>query len=648
MAFQAKTLDFRFWKPGNIGEQWGIGVHDLDGDGFLDLFVNHHGRLQRELVYGFATDAPRSVELEMTGDLHGASFFDIDQDGDADLLQAAGADRGRATDPDDPVLWSQVNLNEGGVIDEANSVGDFGVEYALGRKRILGGVNLDGEIGLYVGVDSLRPDGLHKGQFFLRDEATGRYEPFLPVGAPLTGEIAKGVHIGADPYVDIVSFDTQAKVLKIYENRGQGFDAGRTLSTGTMQHYDVATGDFDGDLVTEILLARSGWKERLYRQDADGDWSQAPDMPTRDTNTLALATGDFDNDGALDYAALQLTQTDGVRVHVYLNRGDGSFEKGWTFSNPNLPGKAEYMVSGDFDRDGSLDLLLTTSYPPTPREGAYVLLEGEAGQGNWLSLGLKGAGADRGGSETGGLGARVYLTTPDGEVQLREQDGGVHVNSQNATDLHFGLGEARTADLRVVWPDGFVQIFVGVKANQHLVLNERREGHERVFEGGVHNDRLKGSALDDLLIGRDGFDLILGREGDDTLYGGAGNDNIFGGRGDDVLEGGRGADRMRGELGADLFRFSAVADSSPGAWQDSIRDFEVGRDRIGLGEIDANAAAAGNQGFVFLGGAAFGGEAGELRFARGFLEGDVDGDARADFRVEFHGVTALGAGDIML
>ena len=104
MTFQAKTLDFRFWKPGNIGEQWGIGVHDLDGDGFLDLFVNHHGRAQRELVFGVATDAPLSVELEMTGDLHGASFFDIDQDGNADLLQAAGADRGRATDPGDRCL----------------------------------------------------------------------------------------------------------------------------------------------------------------------------------------------------------------------------------------------------------------------------------------------------------------------------------------------------------------------------------------------------------------------------------------------------------------------------------------------------------------------------------------------------------------
>ena len=648
MAFQAKTLEFRFWRPGDIGEQWGIGVHDLDGDGFLDLFVNHHGRLQRELVYGFATDRPRSVELEMTGDLHGASFFDIDQDGDADLLQAAGADRGRATNPDDPVLWSQVNLNEGGVIDAANSVGDFGVEYALGRKRILSGVNLDGEIGLYVGVDSLRPDGLYKGEFFLRDEDTGRYQPFSPVGAPLTGEIAKGIHIGADPYVDIVSFDTKARVLKIYENRGQGFDAGRTLSTTSMRQDDVVTGDFDGDLVPEILLARSGGQETLYRQDGEGNWGQVPDMPTRDTNTVVLVAGDFDNDGALDYAALQFTQSDGVRVQVYLNRGDGSFETGWTFSDPNLPGKAEYMVSGDFDRDGSLDLLVTTSYPPSPREGAYVLLEGETGQGNWLSLGLKGAGADRGGSETGGLGARVYLTTPDGEVQLREQDGGVHVNSQNATDLHFGLGEARTADLRVVWPDGFVQIFVGVKANQHLVLTERREGHERVFEGGVDGDRLRGSALDDLLIGRDGFDLILGQEGDDTLHGGRGSDNLFGGRGDDVLEGGRGADRLVGERGADLFRFAAVTASLPGEWEDLIGDFEVGRDRIGLGKIDADAAAAGNQRFVFLGAAAFGGEAGELRFARGFLEGDVNGDARADFRVELSGVAALGAGDILL
>ncbi|PJN93562.1 hypothetical protein CNY89_19905, partial [Amaricoccus sp. HAR-UPW-R2A-40] len=160
---------------------------DLDGDGFLDLFVNHHGRAQRELVYGFATDAPRSVELEMTGDLHGASFFDIDQDGDADLLQAAGADRGRAIDPDDPVLWSQVNLNEGGVIDEANSVGDFGIEYALGRKRILGGVNLDGEIWLYVGVDSCAPTGCTRASSSCATRPRAATSPSRPSARPSPG-----------------------------------------------------------------------------------------------------------------------------------------------------------------------------------------------------------------------------------------------------------------------------------------------------------------------------------------------------------------------------------------------------------------------------------------------------------------------------
>ena len=64
--------------------------------------------------------------------------------------------------------------------------------------------------------------------------------------------------------------------------------------------------------------------------------------------------------------------------------------------------------------------------------------------------------------------------------------------------------------------------------------------------------------------------------------------------------------------------------------------------------MDADTGRPGDQGFAFLGGAAFSGDAGELRFAGGVLAGDVDGDRAADFEIALLGVGRLGAGDILL
>ena len=56
-----------------------------------------------------------------------------------------------------------------------------------------------------------------------------------------------------------------------------------------------------------------------------------------------------------------------------------------------------------------------------------------------------------------------------------------------------------------------------------------------------------------------------------------------------------------------------------------VHAFERGVDVLNLAGIDANSAAAGNQAFDYVGGAAFSG-AGDLRYAGGVLSGDVNGD----------------------
>jgi serralysin len=81
---------------------------------------------------------------------------------------------------------------------------------------------------------------------------------------------------------------------------------------------------------------------------------------------------------------------------------------------------------------------------------------------------------------------------------------------------------------------------------------------------------------------------------------------------------------------------------------DLIRDFEPGRDKFDFQKMDADIHAEGNQSFVFIGAAEFGGHAGELRFAGGRLSADVDGDAQADLQVRVADISSLRAADFIL
>ena len=90
-------------------------------------------------------------------------------------------------------------------------------------------------------------------------------------------------------------------------------------------------------------------------------------------------------------------------------------------------------------------------------------------------------------------------------------------------------------------------------------------GNDIIF-GGDGNDRIGGKAGNDILSGDAGDDLIYGDAGDDILMGVTGNDILVG----DNFSGGQG--------GSDLFVFGL------GDGTDTVLDFEVGTDRIGIVE----------------------------------------------------------------
>jgi Ca2+-binding RTX toxin-like protein len=161
-----------------------------------------------------------------------------------------------------------------------------------------------------------------------------------------------------------------------------------------------------------------------------------------------------------------------------------------------------------------------------------------------------------------------------------------------------------------------------------------------------------------LVDGSTGTDRLFGTSGSDEIVARAGNDTVSGQGGDDRIVGGAGGDRLSGGAGGDVFVYGDVADSFSAQRSDGkktlpdvIQDFTSGADRIDLSAIDAIRGTASNDAFTLIGGSAFSGHAGELRFeivggiAR--IGGDIDGDGFADFQI-MAVTTVLQAVDFVL
>ncbi len=145
--------------------------------------------------------------------------------------------------------------------------------------------------------------------------------------------------------------------------------SGRNL-TG-VPHAEIA--DFDGDGRREILLGDYDGDIYLYEYDGDGEytatWSDS--LPLFDTVDF-IASGDFDGDGIVDFAAaahsdpsLNSESEFDARhwlVRLYRNTGDNRFEISWQkrFYGFYPPGDFDAGLSaGDVDTDGRDELLIS-------------------------------------------------------------------------------------------------------------------------------------------------------------------------------------------------------------------------------------------------------------------------------------------------
>jgi len=322
-----------------------IAAADFTGDGVPDLAVANYGGFgDVSLLSGVGdgnflltqtvrTTAPHPFALAV-GDFNGDGLQDLAVD---DLGIAP-------VRPDVSVLLGAGD----GTFQPARSVAlvDYNVRYSLAA----GDVNGDGIIDLATpgGVLLGNGDGTFQTE---RSFVTINYPWFVVVG-----------EFNADGKLDLA---VNGIVVSVLLGNGDGtFFAAPGVATGTYPS-SVAVGDFNADSVPDLAVAgifrdpeTLEWIGVITVLLGNGDGTFQPRRAfSAGGSPRAVIIGDFNRDGVPDLA-VAISSPGPNGVSVLLGNGDGTFEAPWTLQTADSPAS---VVTGDFNRDGALDLAMANT-----------------------------------------------------------------------------------------------------------------------------------------------------------------------------------------------------------------------------------------------------------------------------------------------
>lgn len=462
----------------------GVAVLDCDADGFPDLFAA--GGETPAVLLRNVTGAPGAAlrfevaDLpEITG-VTGAYPLDIDGDGWGDLF----------------VLRSGRNmaLRGGPGCAFADATEAWGIEPGTAWSTAFSATWEPGEalptlaIGNY--VDREDPKGPFRAcddNALLRPEGD-RYGPPLPLSpgfctlSMLFSDAARrgtpDLRVSNDRHYYVRGGSEQMWIMP--ELRLLGAEDGwQPVSIWGM---GIASADITGDGLPEVMLTSMGdqllqyatgghgWRDAPY---AVGATAHRPHMGDdgRPSTGWHAEFGDVDNDGRRDLfiakGNVDQMPENAMRDPNSLLRQlpDGRFEEVAGSAGVASMHRGRGAALADLNRDGRRDLVVVN------RRAPLEVWENVTESGTWLALRPWQDGPNR-----DAIGAWIELRTPDGRVQTAELTvGGGHAGG-TLGPVHFGLGEAEAAEVRVIWPDGAVSDWQAVDANAILGLGRAGDG----------------------------------------------------------------------------------------------------------------------------------------------------------------------------
>jgi hypothetical protein len=448
------------WKFVDVTEEAGVGdtrfglgvtVGDYDNDGDPDLYLNNFGpnvlyRNNGDRTFTDVTDQAGVGNGDLVG--AGASFFDMDADGDLDLYVANYLEFDPAEhvqrivdgihiypSPRDfrPVPDSLYRNNGDGTFTDVSVESGVASVAGTGMGMVCADCDDDGDIDVFVCNDV-------SANFFFRNDGTGQFEEAgLLTGLAYNAFGDENGSMGADcgdfdndGRLDFLMTSYQGELPVLYRNMGNGNFSDVTHTTqagsGTLPHVNWGVGlvDFDNDGYRDIFIANGHTEDNVDLYD--------PSTAYRARNVILLNSGR------------------GTFTNVSEQCGDGL-----------LPAHASRGAGfDDLDNDGDIDVVILNS-----RELPTILRNESQNSNHWLQVRLQGTRTN-----TGGVGARVQVTAGD-LTQVAEVHSGRSYQSHFGSRLHFGLGKnQRVNRIEVRWLGGGADVIENVDVDQQITIVE--------------------------------------------------------------------------------------------------------------------------------------------------------------------------------
>jgi len=429
----------------------GVTVGDYDNDGDDDIYITCLGpdHLFQNQGNGTFKDVTRAVGLGCADFGGSAAWLDYDRDGWLDLYVS------------NYVQWSP-------------SADIY--------------CTLDGKTKSYCTPESYK--GI-SGRLY-RSIKGSRFEDVTQkAGLYLPSQKGLGVcvtDINNDMWPDIiVANDTQPNNLFLNMKNGTFKDAG--VSSGVaFSEEGVARGAMGIDAADYDLSGRqsliignfSNQMLALYHNEGNAFFiDEGPVSEIGHKSLLTLAFGcfffDYDLDGWADIFVanghveddinkVQSKVTYAQPTHLFRNLGNKQFREvtadaGTALAKSYVARGAAY---GDFDRDGDLDVLMTTNNGP-----AYLFRNDGGNQSSYLRIRLRGSRSNR-----NGFGTLIQVTA-GGKIQDVFTRCGMSYLSQSESTVTFGLGkQARAEKVRLSWPSGALQDLGPLEARREYLVDE--------------------------------------------------------------------------------------------------------------------------------------------------------------------------------
>ena len=538
----------------------GLGIIwiDYDNDGFPDLFASNGSGLDAHLYHnegnGTFTKVDHLLPAIGAGEMTSAMFADYDNDGDQDIYIAAAAGDLFQQDGAANLLLQNQWVENGNAlstplfIDVAAAAGVDNLPAAPfggnpGYKSYTGAwvdYDRDSCIDLFVGNMVFDGGGLdaNANQLYKNNcdgtftdvsvssgMDTGDTDMYRPTLAFFGGLLTPG-DMDPDLYVVNVQSASPYHHDLLFTNDGDGTF---TEISGTMPHFGddsgagmgTAVGDVDLDGFWDIYITdlpdppvepvMEG--NTLYMGLSDGTWAEnnGPAAGVASINSWGANFADFDLDGDEDLY-VGVIAPDPLDNMLYENDGTGNFTDVSATSTMETGHEARGTAVADFDRDGDLDIVQVNL------NGRINLYENTTSTSdNWFMVDLDATVSNR-----SAIGTLVEVTI--GSVtRMRQVNGGASAHSQDALDVHFGVGSATNIDqVRISWPSGIVQTLTNVGVNQMITVTEQATAPGDLFtdvsvSAGVSLEH-DGDDLEDMGLGSGAAWFDYDNDGDLDLY----------------------------------------------------------------------------------------------------------------------------------